>query len=181
MSSQLYEYVADINGIALPMYTFDIIKFGKSDINQKLHEALKVLSKTNKYIARNTQIKSYNWISNDIAQQCHARFIKELSPVKDKFDVEVKTQWTDNDIIIVGRIDWIDRINNIIYEIKCTSILTDEHKLQLLMYAFMQLCDHKTYRYILYDILTNESYELTGHTLDNLMIIYKKIRDSKRN
>lgn len=82
---------------------------------------------------------------------------------------------------LVGSIDCIDDCN--VYEFKCVLELTNEHYLQLAIYAYMHSIsnlhqEHKQYNYILFNILTSETYQITA-SIDNLRKMIEFIIISK--
>lgn len=93
------------------------------------------------------QIKDFNWMNIEFLNECSDRLSTHLS-VNTQYEIPVSR------LCINGIIDAID--NDIVYELKCTSIIEDEHLLQLALYSF--LMPNKTYK--LFNIYTGELLSL---------------------
>lgn len=121
-----------------------------------------------KYIFKPIQMKYYNWLSEDNLQKCLKRLKKLKIDSYSKHEIRLSH---GNELFneyyiseIVGYVDCIQ--NNKLYEFKCTSKLNNEHRLQLMVY--MWLFEHykndnnitDSTKYYLYNILTDEMYEL---------------------
>lgn len=128
------------------------------------------LFKTNIYIAiidnlyhKLNQIKKYNWVKEKELKLCY-RNLNEVINGKTEFEIPINTNFEHakyGEIQINGQIDCIDGQN--IYELKCVSELTNEHKLQLLTYIWMIMNSdnkYKKHKFILYNFKTTEKYEL---------------------
>jgi len=134
------------------------------------------------FIFKPIQMKYYNWLSEDNLQKCFKR-LKKLKI--DSFSKhEVKLSYSNelfNEYYISEIVGYIDCIqNNKLYEFKCTSELNNEHRLQLMVY--MWLFEHykiennitELTKYYLYNILTDEMYELQSD-INELDKIVKEI------
>jgi hypothetical protein len=89
------------------------------------------------YTYKLSQIKKYDWLSQENLQMCIDRIKKQISGQAEHEQIVNY----ENDILeqhkkqLVGSIDCIDGKN--IWEIKCVKELKDEHYLQLAIYAHM--------------------------------------------
>ena len=129
--------------------SFEIKKYvGKINIPCiKISDYLKVgnvyLALQNKLHAKTAQIKKYNWITQKMIDLCHKN-ITDLTP-EVMFEVNLESDGLINEFIynhkefgeihIKGRLDALD-INKI-WEFKCVDYLCLEHKLQLIIYAWI--------------------------------------------
>lgn len=93
-----------------------------------------------------SQITHQNWLTSKMIMQCLEVLEKYIS--KDAtFEEEIEYKTDEfpefGNILVRGRIDAFDKVTS--YEIKCVDALTLEHKLQLLVYAWIwkQAYEHK--------------------------------------
>lgn len=102
------------------------------------------------------QISSFNWMKKDFLQECS----RMISTIGDFVEYEIPAERiitvAGNSTTINGRIDAIDLINNTVYELKCVDQLSDEHILQLALYAFIV----PDMQYRLLNVYTGELIEL---------------------
>jgi len=150
----LYEYVADINGVIIPAYfeyvnnnkmsIYDILQNKNQIINIKLNinmptsDLLKLatqyISFSSGYNFKMNQIKEYNWMDDEKLDDAVDRL--ELVINKNaKFEVDVFNPELKFGKVIVGRMDCLDR--DTIWEFKCTGELDTEHFIQLAIYALL--------------------------------------------
>lgn len=152
--NNLTEGVSDITGTAIPGYceylvkdTMTIYEDIKHVLDIKKPELAnldnltpeKLLKITNYYqsivsgyVYRINQIKKYDWLSKENLDRCVKRVIDKIS--KDtKF--EMKLSLTVNSRNIVGYIDAVEK--DTIYEFKCIKEFSDDHFIQLAIYAYM--------------------------------------------
>lgn len=150
----LYEYVADINGIIIPAYfeyvnnnrmsIYDILKDRNQEVNVKLDlnmptgDLLKLatqyVSFTSGYNFKMNQIKKYDWMDDELFDEAVDRL--ELVINKNaKFEVNVYNPELKMGKVVVGRMDCVD--NNTIWEFKCTRELDNDHFIQLAIYALL--------------------------------------------
>ena len=141
------------------------------------------------------QIKLYDWLTESNLQVGMSRVeslgilthdnISELSintlmqiPEQDMIELRekyhVNTYNLNGQHFIMGSIDCVCEITQSIYEFKCTSLLTNEHYLQLAMYKYMYdiaypLLPKK--KSMIYNILTDELVEVFAEESDMKMII----------
>jgi hypothetical protein len=85
-----------------------------------------------------SQITHQNWLTSKMIVQCLQ--VLETYITKDAtFEEEIEYKTSEfpefGNIVVCGRIDAFDAVT--IYEIKCVDTLTLEHKLQLLVYAWI--------------------------------------------
>ena len=126
------------------------------------------------------QINEFNWLNDEDKNKCLHNLDLIISYNNTlKFEHTIEKGLTSNyftidhakygKLKIGNRVDLID--DNYVYEFKCTKTLTIEHKLQLLIYAWMinnldENNELRKKRYRLFNIVNNEMYEL----------VYNKIR-----
>lgn len=165
----------------------DLIKLYKSGINypcKNIHEYLRLgnlyVSVVNGCENNLNQITEFNWLNEDDKNRCLYNLdliISHNNTLKFEYTIEkgLNNGYFTIDhnrygkLRIGNRVDLID--DNFLYELKCTKNLTIEHKLQLLIYAWMinnldENNELRKKRYRLFNIVNNEMYEL----------IYNKIR-----
>jgi hypothetical protein len=200
------ESVSTINGIAMQSYyefcelgsltIFTELKLAKDEIKKRLHIAkiydfdyllnnnlnlnaenlLKLSALYEAYCSgyynKLSQIKNFNWLTDDILAHVYNR-IQIIGKIKETDAIELPVQIITGQIIISGRIDFI--INNTVWEIKFVDSIKDEHFIQLACYAYLRGKDVPHY---LYNVKTNEIWEITFHFADlkNMMqiLVYDK-------
>ena len=162
----------------------DLIKIYKSTINYPCQNIQDYLRLGNLYISvvngcenNLNQIQNFNWLNEEDKNRCLQNLELIISHEKTlKFEHTIEKGLTGNRFTInherygklkIGnRIDLID--DNFVYEFKCTKNITIEHKLQLLIYAWMinNLDEgNKDYElrqkgFRLFNIINNEMFEL---------------------
>jgi DNA polymerase III epsilon subunit-like protein len=123
----------------------------------------------------NKQLTECNWLSPDDIRNATANIdeLKHSDNVKCEVNVNVKN--------VEGFIDCFDISKKIVYEYKCTiGALRNEHMIQLAVY--MSLCEFRFnglgIRYILYNILSGQTIEITStpERLDEMLTYLKRIR-----
>jgi hypothetical protein len=128
--NEIKKYVKKVN---LPCIKIsDYLKVGNiySSLNNKLHSKL-------------AQIKKYKWLTKKMIVNCHKnmsfldnsnlQFEKNISNCEE--DVFKYIHKEHGIIKIAGRIDAYD--NNSVYEFKCVDNISIDHKLQLILYAWL--------------------------------------------
>lgn len=131
------------------------------------------------YLYKYKQIAKYDWLTIEEIEACmknlesldigeEAEFEKIVS-IAQKNELRIPGK-TNKNVAITGAIDCID--GDIVYEFKCVAKLTDEHYLQLAIYAYILECresqsDAVARRYYLYNILTDE-LQMLSFTKDQL-------------
>ena len=143
-----------------------------SSLEQYIYYTMIYMSLTSGIINNLAQIVDVSWLNDRIVDECHQLLTEELSdcamyevPIShDCFYQEYGT------IHLNGRVDALD--GNTVYEIKCVEMLTLEHYLQLVVYAWMT----KTYRYKLINIKTGEVHVLNQDMMimDDIMLLLFK-------
>ena len=102
------------------------------------------LALTNKLYAKIAQIKNYDWVDLNMIFRCHSNMnmitdpnIKfEVPIISDELaDCYVHTHQEFGQIHIVSRLDAID--TNTVWEFKCVDNLNLDHKLQIIIYAWV--------------------------------------------
>lgn len=121
----------------------------------------------NGYIHRTKQIASYDWLTDEQLNKCcgilEYHVGKDIKNKNDKlFEVLYKDcQFLQTKYFLWGRIDILDKTNNIVWEIKCTSRTEEEHIIQLAIYAWMTYTRDKAERsYHILNVCTNEVISL---------------------
>lgn len=126
-----------------------------------------------KIVHRGYQIRDRTWITNELITQCFGHIDTLELPRTDcvvfEQHIAIMNKFTNNmnSIILDGFADCIYETEDYIelYEFKCTSCLTFENKLQLLLYAFIlternKNAAMKPIRLFLFNILTCELLEI---------------------
>lgn len=157
-----YEDVSDINGTAIPAWfelqaspnntqsqvrdniinrTKMFLKRNNTDNNQieipELLERSNIWNSTKSgYKFKVKQITNYNWLSPQNLEKCLNRLKKHISKAAD-FEVKINMIGEEELLFreLTGYIDSWDELN--VWEFKCVSNLTDEHKLQLAIYMYL--------------------------------------------
>lgn len=86
------------------------------------------------FIGKREQINNYEWLTNDNINDSLHIMSKYISP-KAMYEQQIMHIVKNN--IVVGIVDTIDYVNDIIFELKCTSELSKEHILQLVIYSYI--------------------------------------------
>ena len=144
------EEVSDLNGIIIPVMweaKFRCVdefyrkanKY-KSDINtpcETIEDFTKVIIYYDAmygYPFRAEQINCYDWLTQDMIDYCHS--VLDNNIIRDKIiSTESDISAKHSDITIDGRIDIVTDTD--IWELKCVNTINIEHKLQLVIYAWM--------------------------------------------
>lgn len=152
----------------------DILKRAYRSINMEATSLNDYLRLTNIYQAINTnchckiaQIESYNWLTQEAVDECHASMSKYIdidkNPVFEYPITDVKYVLKDfGEIILNCRLDAVD--DTAVWEFKCVADLQLEHFLQLIIYAWMwKEAEYETNgsrKFFLMNIRTEEIHEL---------------------
>ncbi len=117
----------------------------------------------NGYIHRTKQIASYDWLTDEQLKKCcdilEYHIGNDVNNRNDKlFEVLYKDcQFLQTKYFLWGRIDILDKTNNIVWEVKCTSQTEEEHIIQLAIYAWMTYSKDKLKReYKILNVCNNE-------------------------
>ncbi len=92
------------------------------------------------YISKLNQVFSFTWIPSDLATHCVSYMVEQLKEGQTKFEVSLNILFEHT--MIVGSIDAVQLFNKtvILHEFKYVHNLILEHKFQLLIYAFLNIC-----------------------------------------
>lgn len=127
------------------------------------------------------QIEQYDWLDDHCIERTHNR-LDELFGEDVQLDFEVGAEHSfthDNGKIkIRGAFDVMTK--DTIYELKCTDSLDITHKIQVVLYAWLYI--HGNFdprKFILFNMKTNESYELNMEMTDEIHEIVSILVNSK--
>lgn len=169
-----------------------------ANINQAIQESLY-------FRLKQIEENEYNWLPAEVIQECKDRLKKTISAdsVEKKPLIEeniMHSSWEDEHIEIdellkeefmeifrfTGRIDLIT--DTILWELKCTSEITTEHILQLIIYAWLyemrpDYTEEKKKEYKLFNIKTGELIRIdaTKEDLTEIIKILLKNRFQKES
>lgn len=187
----LIEDVSDINGIAIPAFyeqrltghvrILDMMpdrqKMNTASIGGMLRAVVEYLCWRDGWYYRRAQITQYNWLTNRQVNACVERMKRMISGDQ---QMEVGYVLNSPDIAIGGSVDVLSD-GRILWEIKCTSSITEEHMLQTAMYALMHQLETNTVgEYFVYNVRTDECVQITA-SLDNLCELARAIVHYKYN
>ena len=113
---------------------------------------------TGGFVCNYTQLafSRFAWMPTETAVRVHAAMRAEIGETV-RLEVE-----RDRDGVF-GRLDAV--FGGVVYELKCvTGALTSAHKLQLALYAWLCAADPTVSRYVLFNPLSGEKWELRGAT-----------------
>jgi hypothetical protein len=161
-----FENVSDINGVAIPaIYEYlshkkvtmidqlrklisrlslyhrqqydTIVNKNKMTVSDILYLANLYSSIVSGYIFKTEQIKEYKWLASNPLKSCLERLGHVVSRDGTTYEVNVEAKEVIYNRRLVGIVDVIDNINNIVYELKCVQTVTSENILQLAIYAWI--------------------------------------------
>jgi hypothetical protein len=197
-----YEDVSDINGIAIPAM-YEAKRMGVSTIEQVVRDKCKnredpvieshysrnrdvksvsdYLHLTLVYNAfcerlhhRLVNIKSWDWLTDDSVKECITPLYSIL-PMGTMYENEILANYPSPIYGIIKFTGFIDAItDDTLWEIKCTSELSLEHHLQLVVYAWMMMrkCPNKNYKFKLINLKTGEIRKIQStEYIDEMMAI----------
>lgn len=119
--------------------------FDSNKINDRLYIANIYRAINDKLLFRLKQITNYNWLSEDTANYCIEQVNSICGDKNTLFETSIDTnevtqkmlfEATGKNIIICGLVDLI--VGDTLYELKCVQEFTLYHKLQLIIYAWLQ-------------------------------------------
>jgi len=198
----MYEDVSDINGIAIPAM-YEAKRMGVSTIEQVVRDKCKnredpvieshynrnrdvksvsdYLHLTLVYNAfcerlhhRLVNIKSWDWLADDSVKECITPLYSIL-PMGTMYENEILANYPSPIYGIIKFTGFIDAItDDTLWEIKCTSELSLEHHLQLVVYAWMMMrkCPNKNYKFKLINLKTGEIRKIQStEYIDEMMAI----------
>jgi hypothetical protein len=146
-------YKKDSKYISLIKKSISAVIAAKNNIDSPEHilrAATAYCGLCNNLFYKSEQISSYNWMSLDFLKRCSS----VMSSVLDDFvEYEVPAQ----NGRICGRIDARCHLSDTIFEFKCVNHLTEEHIIQLALYAYL----FKASSYKLLNIYTSELLEIS--------------------
>lgn len=122
------------------------------------------------------QIKRYDWLTQDMVDEC----LNGMGIISDTCKYEVELNYTCKEfsevgnVVIKGFVDAVDKNN--VYEFKCVDDLTMEHKLQLIVYAWVISKTNNDKCFKLFNIKTGEILRLNTSSKMNT-IVEKLIRN----
>jgi hypothetical protein len=123
------------------MYNKIAFKFGQDlmlPTNYLLYICTLYDATINGYHHRTKQIASYDWLTNEDLEKCNNILKCHIKTEDIYFEYPIKKcHFLNTKYALYGVIDIIDKNNNIIWEIKCTSSIDNEHIIQLAIYAWL--------------------------------------------
>jgi len=192
----LFETVSELTGIAIPAY-YELLTTKRTGIsssltveNVKIDNLLKAAnfynSKKTGYDYKLKQIDKYDWVTSGNLLKSYNRLENILSS-NSKFEIyqEVAGCAELHSKKLCGYIDAVDNLK--IWEFKCVTGLTDEHILQLAIYAYLvkkKLFNNnkhdkiEMFKYYLYNILDDNLLEICA-SLENLTKLVNYLVTSK--
>jgi hypothetical protein len=151
----------------------------KLDVSDLLKISLYYSAQQNKTDYKLKQITKFDWLTKDILDVGTERLTDVVKGKNLLFEESIEGNFFGNNII--GEIDCISKDTLQIFEFKCTKDLTLSHMIQLGIY--MGICmssysEYKNYKYLLFNIFTNELRELSG-TFEDLQEMIKILIEHK--
>lgn len=117
------------------------------------------------YMCKLEQIDNFDWLTLHNVQLCTDRLGQVVSR-EAAYEVPVSAQYADTQIN--GSMDIEDSVNSIVWETKCTEVLTGEHILQIAMYAALH--NQPNYKYRLFNVMNGQIIEVSiGENKSKLM------------
>lgn len=152
------------------------IDIHKLNVNDLLKISLYYSAQQNKTDYKLRQITSFDWLTMDILEEGTNRLSDVVKGKNLVFEESVESEFFGNNVI--GEIDCISKDTFEIFEFKCTKDLTVSHMIQLGIYMGICMNSCENYRYLLFNILTNELREISG-TFENLQKMIKILIEHK--
>lgn len=200
-NEDLYETTFEINGVAIPAY-YEMKRYGLPSIFKELKKhnstnlketdtkniswilqlANEYCAYKSKYIFKLNQIKEYNWITDHEMTILTNRLDARLADVAFEFPLIDVREPNILGTKIIGSADCIGTTRlgtHVLWEFKCCTELKSEHFMQLAIYTWIWEGIRQkekiptVYRYMLYNILTDEIWELkyTPTIIDHIIKI----------
>lgn len=157
-----------------------ILSYDKDIISKLLKRTTEWTADNSGFMFKKIQIRNHNWISPKQLDTIKYRMLSTLP--RCQYTEEEVPCWIKGDYIsghaidFVGRMDIVDKQNKIIWEIKCTEQVKDEHILQLAAYKYINLmskcvdcrespndkCEncYACWRYFLFNVKDNSIQEI---------------------
>lgn len=156
-----YELIKDVvKDIKEPTMLEDYVKLGVvyHAVREKLYFKLE-------------QIKKYDWLTEEVVNLC----LEGMKIIGDKCNYEIELSYTSKEFHEIGNVvvnGYVDAMNeDDIYEFKCVDDITMEHKLQLIVYAWMMInTNQKEKKYKLFNIKTGEILQLNISSKINIIV-----------
>ena len=171
-----HETVSDITGTAIPLYyaitklhntalnKFNIPLNG-NDFNRKILElANLIMCEMDCIDYKLAQIIKYNWLSKKkLEESCKRLYSLKMLSVNGTFEKSIINKPNEETYFknIVGSMDYQDCKN--VIEFKCVEELDSSHFIQLAIYKYLNEVNNKVYKYYLYNILSDELFELKSN------------------
>jgi len=186
-----HESVSDITGTAIPLY-YAINEMGKSKLNKfKIplngpNYNKKILELANLIMCeldcidyKLAQIIAYDWLSKkNLKESCKRLRSLNLLSINGEFEKGIIIDANEDTCFknIVGCMDYQDYRS--VVEFKCVEELDSSHFTQLAIYKYLNEVNNKVYKYYLYNILSDELYELKSNH-ENLKKMMKMLITNK--
>lgn len=199
-----YEEVCDLNGLIIPaMYEYktqqtNTLMHYLSETKVKKHPLIQnaihnlticesiedftrlaviYFSARNKLYFKLEQIHRYDWLSKNMIDSVHD-YMHNLLHKDLTYEIELEHRYElyeTGPIQISGVVDCVD--GDVVYELKCTSELTLEHQLQLIIYAWLWTQTRKDIKiFKLFNIKSGEVRTLQNKNLTSIvemLLLYK--------
>jgi hypothetical protein len=136
--------------------------------------ASELLASKKAYLFRLKQISSFNWFPQSILEKCYQRCVKKITGREIQFERLLLIEFENQEIY--GRIDC--QADSQIWEIKAVRDLKKTHFIQLALYAFLAETEHPGGSYYLFNVRTNEVYQILFR-LENLAQILRLLLSYK--
>lgn len=123
--------------------------------------------------------KNYDWVKSEDFEKINNLIANKISSDV-LFEVRIEKSEVPElfDKRLIGFIDCIDFKNNIVWEFKFVDKVTQEHFLQLTLYAYLISnhvdYKHQNFKYFIYNIKKNQTFELKIEN-NNLIEIVRSI------
>jgi hypothetical protein len=161
---------------------------GSQTIDDYIRMAIMYISLKEEIYHKIAQISRHNWLDRSLITPCFSVLSTLIDTESALYERGIYIKSTFNEfgsVELCGRLDVFDKRH--VLEIKCTQTLTLEHKMQLLVYAYMwknqtdPFYDAKEFKLV--NIRTGEilSLDATSHLLDEAIHILLENKYGKRS
>jgi len=154
---------------------------GSINRNDQFYLTTCLLAVKSCYIHKTRQISFFKWFSKNDLDICMKRL--ENLKIKNTSLFEGIICLYVSGVNITGAYDCLDTENNVMYEFKFVKSLTKSHYLQLAIYMYIDMMNdtyRENRRYILFNIYTNEKFEIRSSIKDLETIVLEMIDIKKR-
>jgi hypothetical protein len=162
--------------------------YGSQSVDDYIRMAIMYISLKEEIYHKIAQISRHNWLDRSLITPCFSVLSTLIDTESALYErgIYVKSAFNDFGVVeLLGRLDVFDKRH--VLEIKCTQTLTLEHKMQLLVYAWMwkkqtdSFYDAKEFKLV--NIRTGEilSLDTTSHLLDEAIHILLENKYGKRS